>query len=102
LRRIPAALIPLDAGGAGDARLEALARWAPARPRRWTRPLPALGACSAAALAIVVMVLVGPAPAAGPVDSPSRSLVVASRSPSSFLAPAVGASATAVPYSWRQ
>jgi RNA polymerase sigma-70 factor (ECF subfamily) len=102
LRRIPASFIPLDAGGVGHERLQALARWAPAPPARWTRPLPALGACTAAALAIGVMVLVGPAPAAGPLEAPSRRLVVASRSPSSFLAPAVGASATAVPYSWRQ
>jgi anti-sigma factor RsiW len=102
LRRLPASFIPLDAGGAGSERLQALARWAPARPPRWTRPLPALGACSAAALAILVMVMVGPAPSAGTVESPSRRLVMASRSPSTYLAPGLGASAAAVPYSWRQ
>lgn len=102
LRCIPASLIPLDAGGAGHERLRALARWAPAPRPRWARSLPALGVCTAAALAILAMVSIGPAEPAGSLDESPRGLVVASRSPSSFLAPAVGASATAVPYSWRQ
>ncbi len=102
LHRIPASLIPLHAGGAAHERLRALASWAPAPRPRWTRSLPALGACTAAALAILVMVSVGPAQQARPSDESSRRLVVASRSPSSFLAPGLGASATGVPYSWRQ
>lgn len=99
LRRIPASLIPLDVSGVGIERLRALARWAPAPRPRWARTLPAFGACAAAALAILLVASLAPA---GSSDESSRRLVVASRSPSSFLAPAVGASATAVPYSWRQ
>jgi len=114
LRRLPATVVPLDAGPLGTGRLALLARWAPP-PREdpgWRRAglagLTGLGVLSTAAALLMVLALsyppgiIGPAePAAPAMGRGGRGVEVAARMPSSFLVPNLEASG-GLAYTWRR
>jgi anti-sigma factor RsiW len=102
LRNVPAGLLPLAASHDTDGRLQALARWAPARPQPqlgWQ--FPALGALGAT-LAVWGMVGLGPSMPKHGAESPPRALVVAARMPLTFGAVDLVASSAPIPYTLRQ
>jgi anti-sigma factor RsiW len=102
LRAVPAGLLPLAASHDSNGRLQALARWAPARRESqlgWQ--LPALGAL-VATLAVWGMVGLGPSVPTRGLESPPRALVVAARMPLSFGAVDLVASSAPIPYTLRQ
>lgn len=108
LRRLPASLVPLDAGPLGTGRLALLARWAPPPPEEagWRLTgLTGLGVLSTVAAVLMVLVLSYPSGVAGPVEpadpSMGRGVEVAAQMPSSFMVPNLEASG-GLAYTWRR
>ena len=103
LRAVPAGMLPLAASHDTDGRLQALARWAPARRAEpklgWQ--LPAFGALGAT-LAVWSMVGLGPSRPTPGAEPSTRTLVVAVRMPLTFGAIDLVASAAPIPYTLRQ
>lgn len=105
LRRLPAALVPLDAGPIGTGRLALLARWASPAPRDpgWRRA--GAGVLAAAAAALLAVLLAHPPGTSESLEarhgSMSHGVEVAARMPSSFLVPDLQTSG-GLAYTWRR